>query len=206
MRLGHVRVSPFVGDNYKKDSPWGLPLMIVGESHYSRKAGPLAKTFTQQVMQETLDGENYPFFTKAVGVFHGHWPDLQLRRQFWSCAVFYNFVQESVGSRPRIRPSEEMWRIAGPAFLEVLIEHEPGFVLVLGTQLWNNLPTPPRQGPLVTLPDGQSRESRLYPNDAGYAFTFGIAHPASPGWSYGEWAPWVQAALQAAIQFQSRTD
>jgi hypothetical protein len=47
-------------------------------------------------------------------------------------------------------------------------------------------------------------ESRLYFNDAGYAFTFGIAHPSSFGWTYKKWVPWVQAALQAAIQFQKR--
>jgi len=202
MRFEHVKVLPFVGDRYKKETPWGLPILIVGESHYSRKGEPLSADFTKEVVQETLDGENYPFFTKAVGVFHGCWPNPELRRQFWSCAVFYNFVQETVGSGPRIRPTDEMWRKAGPALEEVLIEHEPGFVLVLGKQLWANLPVPLKPGPLVTLQDGQSGESRLYFNDAGYALTFGIAHPASPGWSYQKWTPWVQAALQAAIQFQ----
>lgn len=85
-----------------------------------------------------------------------------------------------------------------------MVEYEPGFVLVLGKDLWANLPVPLEPGPLVTLPDGQTMESRLYFNDAGYAFTFGIAHPSSFGWTYKKWVPWVQAALQAAIQFQKR--
>jgi hypothetical protein len=97
-----------------------------------------------------------------------------------------------------------MWRSAGPALEEVLIQHEPGFALVLGKQLWQILPIPLKQGPFVTLPDGRSRESRLYFNDAGYAFAFGINHPSSRAWNYQKWAPWVNAALQTAISFQGK--
>lgn len=161
---------------------------------------------------ERLDQDNFEslqgvpcdssFFAKTVGVFQGGWSSQEARRKFWSCAVFYNFIQETVGASPRIRPTDEMWRNGAPALEEVLIEYEPGFVLVLGTQLWANLPVPLKPGPLVTLPNGQSRESRLYCNDAGYAFTFGIAHPSCPGWCYSEWTPWVQAALRAAVEYR----
>lgn len=206
MRFEHVRVLPFVGENYKRETPWGLPILIVGESHYSQNAQPLYPDFTRDVVRETLDGANYPFFTKTVGVFHGGWANQELRRQFWGCSAFYNFIQETVGSRSRIRPTDEMWTKAGPALEEVLIELEPGFVLVLGSELWANLPVPLKPGPLVTLQDCQSRESRLYFNDAGYGFTFGINHPSSGGWSYRRWTPWVQAALQAAVKFQRHDD
>jgi hypothetical protein len=142
------------------------------------------------------------FFARTVGAFNGGWSSPEARRNFWSTAVFYNYVQEDVGANPRIRPTAEMWRKAEPALEEVLIEHEPGFVLVLGSELWAKLPTPIKPGPIVALPDGQTRESRLYFNDAGYAFAFGIAHPSSFGWNYEKWSPWVKAALESAIQFQ----
>jgi hypothetical protein len=195
-----VKVLPYVGQDYGREKPWGVSVLILGESHYHPER--LNPEFTCEVVQAVIDGANYPFFTKVVGSFYGAWPDHDLRRQFWKSVAFYNFIQETVGAKPRIRPTDQMWRNAGPPLEEVLIQHEPGFVLVLGKQLWENLPIPLKRGPLVTLGDGQSRESRLYFNDAGYAFTFGINHPSSGGWTYEKWTPWVQAAVQAAVRFQ----
>ena len=182
--------------------PFGLPIFILGESHYRPDGQPLNREFTREVVQEVLEGENYPFFTKTVGVFYGRWPNLDERRRFWNTAVFYNFVQETVGKAPGIRPKDHMWRTAGPALEETLIMCMPGFVLVLGKQLWDNLPIPLKEGPTVHLADGRTRSSRLYFNDNGYAFTFGINHPRSGGWSYDLWTPWVRAALAEAVRFQ----
>ena len=204
MNFDHVKILPYVGGEYSRSNRFGLSILILGESHYSNNGSPLNREFTQEVVQEVIDGANYPFFTKTVGVFHGAWPNHGLRRQFWTSVVFYNFIQETVGPRPRIRPTDAMWRAAGPALEEVLIQYEPGFVLVLGKQLWENLPIPLKPGPTVTLPDGRSRESRLYFNDAGYAFTFGINHPCSGGWAYSKWTPWVLAALEIGRRFQNR--
>jgi len=204
MGVEHVHVSPFVGDKYKKEMPWGLPILILGESHYSAKGKPLSANHTKEAVQEHLDSGSYPFFAKVAGVFQGGWTSPDRRQLFWSCSAFYNFVQETVGAGPRERPTDEMWRKAGAALEEVLIEHKPGFVLVLGKRLWEELPLPSEQGPAVTLPNGKSKDSLLYCHDAGYAFTFGIPHPASFGWSYREWTPWVQAALQAAVVLQNR--
>src|ERR1017187_4067466 len=105
MSYDHVKVPPFVGARYKQEMPWGLPILVVGESHYSENGEPLNQDYTKEVVQATLDGSNYSFFTKAVGVFHGCWPTQEQRRQFWDCACFYNFIQETVGAGPRIRPT-----------------------------------------------------------------------------------------------------
>jgi hypothetical protein len=202
MHFEHVKVLPFVGENYKRKMPWGLPVMVVGESHYSEEA--LDTEFTIRVVNEMLDGSWKRWmnvFARTQGSFETSSSNRESRRLFWSSAVFYNFIQETVGVHPRIRPTETMWGNARPAFEEVLIEHQPGFVLVLGNQLWANLPVPIELG-LVALPDRQPKQSRLYFNGAGHAFTFGIAHPSSPGWSYREWRPWVQSALQEAVKFQ----
>jgi hypothetical protein len=205
MRFRHVKVWPFVGENYKKEMPWGLRVMILGEAHYFKE--PLYAGSTKDVVQDMLYKKPYQhwmnLFAKTVGVFRDGWSSRESRRSFWSSVVFYNFIQETVGDTPGIRPSEEMWQKAGPAFEEVLMEYKPGFVLVLGEDVWKHLPRCSEPGPMVVLPDGQTRESRLYLNDAGYAFTFRINHPSSPGgWSYKTWTPWVQAALRAAIEFQ----
>jgi hypothetical protein len=84
--------------------------MIVGESHYLDI--PLPPDCTKVVVQAMLDEPWKPwmqFFARTVGVFQGGSTTPELRRQFWSCAVFYNFVQETVGSFPRMRPTAEMW-------------------------------------------------------------------------------------------------
>ena len=54
MHLEHVKVLPFVGENYKNEMPWGIPVMVVGESHYSEE--PLDTEFTIRVVKEMLDG------------------------------------------------------------------------------------------------------------------------------------------------------
>ena len=36
MQFEHVKVLPFVGDNYKRETPWGLPILIVGDSGWRK--------------------------------------------------------------------------------------------------------------------------------------------------------------------------
>jgi hypothetical protein len=137
-----------------------------------------------------------------VGVFEGEWPEIETRRIFWRTSAFCNFIQVSVGEEARIRPTETMWADAGAALEETLMCCMPGFVLVLGIEMWNSLPLPLQPGPVVKC-GTETKISRLYFNDNGYAFTFGIAHPASFGWSYSKWTPWVKVALEEAIKFQN---
>jgi hypothetical protein len=192
-----------VGEEYGVVMPWGTPLFILGESHYGFDAGSiLPRDFTRDIVREATEGVGYPFLTKAVGVFDGVWPDHEIRRRFWRTSVFYNFIQESAGEEARVRPTREMWRRAMEPLEETLILCMPGFVLVLGTEMWQSLPLALKDGPPVSC-DGQTKVSRLYFNDNGYAFTFGIDHPSSFGWSYSRWTPWVRAALAEAIRFQN---
>ncbi|MGJ5813670.1 uracil-DNA glycosylase family protein [Paludibaculum fermentans] len=205
MRFEHVKALPFVGESYNKETPWGLPILILGEAHYTTI--PLYPEITNEVVEGSVTPDRkweswMMIFAKTPGIFHGGWTDPEQRRRFWSSMAFYNYVQESVGSEARTRPTEEMWKNAVPAFEEVVNHLQPRFILVLGNELWKNLPKTSKPGPPVSLSDGELRESRLYPNGAGDAFVFGIAHPSSIGWSYKKWTPWVQAALKAAIQFQ----
>ena len=53
MSFKHVRVLPFIGERYKGETPWGLPIMILGESHYSKD--PLHPDFTKGVVQAMLE-------------------------------------------------------------------------------------------------------------------------------------------------------
>jgi hypothetical protein len=52
MEFEHVKVLPFVGEKYKTEMPWGVPIMILGESHYSGE--PLHADFTRKVVRICL--------------------------------------------------------------------------------------------------------------------------------------------------------
>ncbi len=192
-----VKVLPFIGEDYGLTPQLGTRIFVLGESHYNINGGPLHRAFTRDVLRD--GGQGHGFFTKVVGCFYGRTPTPEMRRGFWRTVVFYNFVQESVGNGARIRPTPDMWAQGAPALHEVLTLCRPGFVLVLGKELWANLGAIPllTDGPTIRLGDGQSHTSRLYNDDVLF---FGIKHPAAPGWTYKKWTPWVQAAIVEAVK------
>jgi len=194
--------SPYVGPKYWSVSPFGLRILILGESHYRDR--PLSREFTSDVVEAAMDGDTSPslrFFARTVGAFLGGLQDLESRKAFMETVAFYNFVQEPAGTGPRMRPSAEMWSRATPALIEVLDRLGPEFVLVLGKELWRNLPLRFGLGPAIKVAENDTLESRVYFSDSELrTLLFPIAHPSSVGWSYERWCPYVKAALkQAAI-------
>jgi hypothetical protein len=55
------------------------------------------------------------------------------RREVWSTIVFYNFVVEHVVTAEN-RPTEEQYKASIPQFRDVLEEHQPSGVWVLGKE------------------------------------------------------------------------
>lgn len=194
---------PYIGPRYGTSSPFHLRILILGESHYCDP--PLTREFTKGVVQAAIDGDKSPslrFFARTVGAFMGGPQDLESRRRFLETVAFYNFVQESAGTGPRIRPSLEMWKRATPLFVEVLDRLNPQFVLVLGKELWRHLSLPFSPGPVIKLSDDLTSETRSYRSASGLTtLFFPINHPSSPGWSYKKWCPCVKAALEQAGKF-----
>jgi hypothetical protein len=194
-----VKVLPFIGKNYGKPDGLGVRILILGESHYNPIGGPLHRTFTRDVLENHSD--KHRVFGKIVRMFYDRKPDEQMKRQFWKTVAFYNFIQESVGDAPRIRPTRKMWEQAPQALREVLMLCRPGFVLVLGKELRRNLGIEFAKGPAVQLANGRTKHLQLYDDDTPF---FAINHPSSPGWSHKTWTPWVGAALVAAIRFKKK--
>jgi hypothetical protein len=189
-----VSVLPYIGAHYGNPSALGVRVMVLGESHYD-KDGPLHRTYTRDVLEDFGDG--FAFFTKVAGVFYGRKPNAEMKRQFWPTIVFYNFIQESVGIGPGIRPKPEMWARGASPLLEVLTRCRPNFVLVLGMDLWNNLGIPLTEGPILHRDDGHREASNLYRDEVLF---LKITHPSSYGWTYRKWTPWVHAAIAAVGQ------
>jgi hypothetical protein len=196
------------GAEYGSNSPWGMPVMILGESFYGDDEGAKNPDFAILLITDAVkDGYRNTFLDGTACAFLGKSPDDKEYRGFWNSVVYHVYVQESVGPSARSRPTPDMWRRGEQGFLEVLAQYQPGFVLAVGKGLYENLPNCGAQGPTISLPDGASRESWLYPNSRGDALTFSINHPSSwkfRGQTYQDWEPWVASALEQAKRWKVR--
>lgn len=59
----------------------------------------------------------------------------------WDRVAFTNYIDKSVGSEPRIRPSEDLWKTAHDSFPAFLEQLKPRRVIVLGITMWANMPS-----------------------------------------------------------------
>lgn len=199
-----VFFEPWVGKEFKGRSPNSPGIMILGESHYGQPV-EMKSTFTVNLMNHVVQGSRRAFWTKAAGVFLGRRPNDSEYRSFWNSVMFYNYIQEFVGDKARMRPMPTMWKRAAPALNEVLHLHQPHFVLVLGKALWENLPQGHAEKSVTIPGDTKSRPVRFISTGAHNVALFAIKHPQSPGWKYAEWTPWVLAGLAIAQQALSES-
>jgi hypothetical protein len=192
----HVNFLPFVGQRYGIGSTFGLPVLILGESHY----GPTAKfpEYTIDVVNEYREGDsNLPFFTKVIQAVQGGFPDRSMRLSFWDEVAYYVFVQEGL-AKPKERPTEDMWAKAIPAFEEVCAVLKPGLVLACGKETWDQLPFDSGPGPDVSIGTGEVKPTCIFKYGGVQTLAFHMAHPASFGWTAAAWHPWIVAVLETA--------
>lgn len=62
------------------------------------------------------------------------------KSKFWSRVAFYNYCQEIVADKARVRPKDAIWKNSEPAFNEVLKQLKPDLVVVLGKELSRKIP------------------------------------------------------------------
>jgi hypothetical protein len=167
---------PWIGSRYVTDGVRGIRLLIIGESHYA-KPEEQRSTFTAEIVRTRGQQGRFRFFTviqRLVSGGRGPLPNVD-RSEFWERVAFYNYIQSFPGPRPRWRPTPEMWLAAREPFLHTLSELSPQLLLVLGNELFLNLPKLPGEMNVCPVP-----------------------HPSSRGFRYAEWQPKVQAALEVA--------
>lgn len=193
----HVYFKPWRGEQYGGSSEFGLPVLVLGESHYEWLGGTLDENTTCEIIGDIVGGWTYAFWTKIAMAFLGRRPSQDEKSRFWNSIAFYNFIQDSVGFGPRNRPTLEMWHSAASPFREVLADLRPRCVVVLGKELWEHLPPFDRPGPALSL-EGNQRATGLYQVGEAPALVVGIKHPSAIGWRYEEWHPWISQALLAA--------
>lgn len=177
---------PAVGLRYKDSS---MKLLVLGESHYRWETMPEDRRLTTRFAIKAK--EDYPFWRNIAGLF-------DRKSDFWDEVIFYNFVQEYVGIRPRQRPKRSMFEsdAAVKGFREILRRHAPSRILVIGKANWTMLPgdqlfpgkTPPRVESRFPLGEvfsrgilGSDRLACWYPTtDDEYALCAAIFHPGYP--------------------------
>ena len=142
--MSKIRFQPWIGEHYHEADLYGLRILLLGESHYGK--GDEDSSFTKRVVKKWGQDNHNRFFTKIAKFIlnQGKGGNLSTakRRAFWEQVAFYNYVQEIVGAKARIRPTREMWKRSQEAYYEVLQHLKPDLVVILGKQLARNLPAP----------------------------------------------------------------
>ena len=81
------------------------------------------------------------FFTKITNVLRlcKNKPINEELSIIWESVAFYNYVQELVGTESCVSPTKEILEKSINPFIEVVRYLKPGLIIVLGSQLWNEL-------------------------------------------------------------------
>jgi len=188
---------PWKGKNYGDDSAFGIPVMVLGESHYDPE-NRKNRRITIELIEDELDGgSGYRFFTNIAASFLGAIPDADQRAKFWKAVVYYTYIQGFVGAKPRMRPTDAMWANSAESFSKVLEKYRPRLVAVFGYGLWEELPNRGENtDPIIS--DGRSVACYNFSLQAGgTALAPKLRHPSS-GFNFQTWHPVVQEAVRRA--------
>lgn len=153
--MRNVFFEPWVGANYG-GGLYGKKILIIGETHYCENPddcdceqtgdSDLCKKKTRLEVESQL-GENSSsnsVYAKIAKMLLGKESNKDLseeeKKEFWHSVAFYNYVQISGIKCSQLLPTKDMWDLSEKAFHEVIEVLAPDFILVLGEELWNNLP------------------------------------------------------------------
>jgi hypothetical protein len=180
-------------------------LLILGEAHYGLSPKDDDAEATVKLIERTIAGWKFGFYTKVAQVVTGQLAPNINRAEFWPTVAFHNFVQSSVGKAGE-RPTREQWDLGHELLPAVIQELRPTHILVLGKDSMKNLPPFDGPAPLpIVAPDRttQADQVGVYRTGAGsFALAMEINHPSSRGFSPPSWHPLVRAFLATGIDTQ----
>lgn len=194
--MDSIRFHPWIGARYGSGNQFRKRVLILGESHYSKKKEP-SRSLTFQVVVRQLTGEHTAsFWTNIAGAFLGREPSLDDKRRFWHDVAFYNYIQDPLPG-PRKPPYAAMWKHGEQAFTEVLDLLAPQVVIVLGYRLWKHMPV--HKGKRTREVQGAPQtETRRYPlSDGSSCLAYAIRHP-SAGFNRDDWYPHIRRVIRWA--------
>jgi hypothetical protein len=195
-----VTFRPWIGKDYGEHSRFGIPLLIMGDSHY----GGDSDFYTGFTTKVTLEHRCSHRFWQSITRACSDHDDISKEDStaLWDSIAFYNYCQ--TGLTNSYIPTREMYLRSIPAFREVLAVLRPKCIVVVCERTWNRLPDGSeleRQGENIRIPGaGAERTTWLYSIGSGdFAHTSRIPHPSMRRvWNASTWRPWVKAAIEAA--------
>jgi hypothetical protein len=189
--MSQVRFRPHIGTNYEA-SPFGIPVLIVGESHYGEEESKPRSTLTKRVISAVVRGSKWNFFTRVAATFSGE-QSIE-PKVFWSSVAFYNFIQTRISKGAK--PTKQMWNDAGPSFLEMLgsLKTKPRLIAIFSYTVWENTPCHGRDAKAI-IHSGRSIPCYEFSVKDGWALAPKLRHP-SRGVSPQEWHPIILEALK----------
>lgn len=140
---------PWVGSNYSKSNIFNKKVFVLGESIYCEDPEDCGGCYPGAinlcnylqihiVLENMLGNISTPLYTKIYKLLADE--NITSKQVFWNSISFGNFVQTSVANKARVRPSEDMWELSKNIFIKTLSRLEPDKIIVLGNELWENLP------------------------------------------------------------------
>ena len=104
---------PWVGKKYGYRSCFGIPVMVLGESHYDWKGRVIpASRVTVEIIREEISGEfkgkKRRFYANIVAAFLGAKPEQEQRAAFWN-----SVLREAVATAQ----TSVKWNSSGSAML-----------------------------------------------------------------------------------------
>lgn len=138
-----INFRPFIGENYN-NSLFGFRVLFLGESHYGDKEDN-HPNFTNEVVNLHAYSNNRDFFDQISKYIVLSEDELNHEEKInaWKNIAFYNYVQFLVGEDASYRPTKQMWTESYEPFLELIDEIKPDLIVVLGSTLWDKIPSLP---------------------------------------------------------------
>lgn len=207
--MKNVFFEPRVGANYESKGFNGIKLLILGESHYCgdrcEDCGDLnnirCKKFTDNQFKKFFNNKKgigefngwMKTYTRFSNILHDKHLNVDELEDFWNSVIFYNYVQSSA-EEMGVSPSKEQFDNSLDAFIEVLEEFKPDFIIVWGVRLWN----------VITLFGRKSEESILDNGNGPFYYfktggkeipAYSIYHPSSRYFTY-EYSKYLKEAIR----------
>jgi hypothetical protein len=187
---------PWIGKDYETGGVLGTRILLLGESHYSKKFyghdREITSNYTRHIIQQYAVEKSDIFHAKVRRlVLRGlnqsiNWDTSKQQRQaFWDSVAFSNYIQEFVGKKPKERPAHEAWPRAAEGLWEVLERLRPEFCVVLGKTLWDHLPrssSEPSRSVVSFVDEASKTAFKRFTADGRDTYFAHTAHPSSIGY------------------------
>jgi hypothetical protein len=170
-----IRFDPWIGEKYH-----ATKLLILSESAYSweehgRIKHPDSQHPKYQVLHWMENFDQQPYYRAIGRALSGKkTPTYDELWRAWNDCAYTIFVQGSVGSSPKSRPTKAQFKESGMVFLEMLevLNPRPSKIVVTGKTMWGRMPD--CNGPHL-CDDLQAYKL----SDGSFVWCLAVPHPAN---------------------------